>query len=322
MRKIDAVITWVDGNDPVHRAKRIKYGSTDILTSEDVAGETRFNSLGEIFWCVASLNRFAPWLNKIYIVTDEQDPHLDDFLNQHFPSGHIPVEIIDHCVIFRGYEQHLPTFNSIALETITWRIPGLSEYFIELNDDLMLMNAVTPDDFFTDNGNVVCYATKSNMAWTWFTRKLKPKINGRTKVTFKGNMLNAAKLINHRTFFLKLDHTPKALRRSIYEEYFNQHPQAMETNISHRFRNAAQFTSQELQYLILYNQNKCKLLPSKSNLFYLQPKKGKPGYVKRKLDKFKKDGNRKFACLNSLDFATPADREAIIAWITDKLDLK
>lgn len=321
MNKIDAVITWVDGNDPIHKAKRTKFGSKDLLNSNDVAGETRFNDLGEIFWCVASLNKFAPWINKIYIVTDEQNPKLDDFLNKNFPFKRIPLEIIDHKVIFQGYEKYLPTFNSIALETMTWRIPGLSEHFIEFNDDLMLLKPVSPEDFFSKDGSVVCYASKCNMAWTWFTRKLKPKINGRTKVTFKGNMRNAAIIAGQHNFMLKLDHTPKALKKSVYENYFKEHPEILENNIKYRFRDASQFTSQELQYLLLYKQQKCNLLPSKSNLFYLQPK-NKPNYVKKKLEKLKKEMNKKFCCFNSLDFASIEDRNAIINWINNKLNLQ
>ena len=65
---IDAVITWVDGNDERHKAKRMKYGNETIFNAEDIAGSSRFASLGEIFYCVASLNRYAPWINKIYLV--------------------------------------------------------------------------------------------------------------------------------------------------------------------------------------------------------------------------------------------------------------
>jgi len=64
MMKIDAVITWVDGNDPEHRRKRAEYGSDSLFKIKDIASSTRYASVGEIFWCVASLNRFAPWIHK------------------------------------------------------------------------------------------------------------------------------------------------------------------------------------------------------------------------------------------------------------------
>ena len=67
MEKIDAVITWVDGDDPRHKAKRQAFTSPEMVAEEHIASSTRFSSLGEIFYCVASINRFAPWINKIYM---------------------------------------------------------------------------------------------------------------------------------------------------------------------------------------------------------------------------------------------------------------
>ena len=54
--KIDAVITWEDGNDPRHRAKREQYGDKKSLNRDDIAGSTRYTSIGEIMYCVASIN--------------------------------------------------------------------------------------------------------------------------------------------------------------------------------------------------------------------------------------------------------------------------
>ncbi len=317
---IDAVITWVDGDDPRHRAKRLQYGGQELRENEDIAGSTRFSNLGEIYHCIASLNRFAPWLHKIYIVTDEQDPQVDTFLDKHFPGRHIPVEVIDHKVIFRGYEQYLPTFNSIAIETMTWRIPGLSEHFIEFNDDLLLASPVSPEDFFLPDGSSVCYATWCSMLWTKLTRLLKPQKNGQKRVTFKGSMYNAAVIANRHFSFLKLAHTPKALRKSSYEQYFSVHPDHMLKNIGHRFRHAEQFTSQELQYLLLESEGKVQIQPVDECLFFLQPK-GRKGYVGKKMNRLLQMKNCKFCCFNSLDKATVEEREQITAWINKRIGL-
>lgn len=317
---IDAVITWVDGDDPRHRVKRLQYGGQELRENEDIAGSTRFSNLGEIYHCIASLNRFAPWLHKIYIVTDEQDPQVDTFLDKHFPGRHIPVEVIDHKVIFRGYEQYLPTFNSIAIETMTWRIPGLSEHFIEFNDDLLLASPVSPEDFFLPDGSSVCYATWCSMLWTKLTRLLKPQKNGQKRVTFKGSMYNAAVIANRHFSFLKLAHTPKALRKSSYEQYFSVHPDHMLKNIGHRFRHAEQFTSQELQYLLLESEGKVQIQPVDECLFFLQPK-GRKGYVGKKMNRLLQMKNCKFCCFNSLDKATVEEREQITAWINKRIGL-
>lgn len=308
--KIDAVITWVDGNDPKHRQKREKYGSAEISNKEDVGGDTRFSNLGEIYWCVVSLNKFAPWLNKIYIVTDEQDPKIETSIKEMFPEGCIPMETVDHKVIFRGYEEYLPIFNSVALETVTWRIPGLSDCFIEFNDDLMLAAPVSPEDFFV-NGNIpVCYAKKDSLAIAKFTRLFKYRKDGSRKVTFKGSMSNAASLTESSLFYFRLTHTPKALRKDFYEKYFTEHPELLLRNLKCRFRDPEQFTPQEIQYLTLYRNGDCQCRNPRPYLFFLQPKKRR-NYVRKKLAALHKMDNCKFMCFNSIDLASESDQALI-----------
>ena len=317
--KIDAVITWVDGNDPQHREKRARYAEPEYLLADDVAGETRFVSVGEIAWCVASLNRFAGWLNKVYIVTDAQDPDLEPFLERNFPQGHIPVEIVDHKVIYKGYEEHLPTFNACAIESMTWRIPGLSDHYISLNDDMMLCAPVLPSDFFTEDGKSVCYAERANIPLTLLTRALKPKQGGRKKVTFKGIQCNAAMLAGNRWSYMKIDHTPRAMRRDFYEEYYTAHPQHLIRNIQYRFRNHEMYVPEVLHYTLLDKQGQCVFRHSKGDLFYIEPK-NKKDYFPRKLKKLRA-GNYRFCCFNSIDKSSSKELGLVISLITEILNI-
>lgn len=319
-RPIDAVITWVDGNDERHRAKRMKYGNETIFNAEDIAGNSRFASLGEIFYCVASLNRFAPWLNKIYLVTDEQDPHIDELIEKHFPDGHIPMEIVDHKTIFRGYEEYLPTFNSISIESMTWRIPGLSEHYIEFNDDFILAAPVTSEDFFTSDGKVVCYGKKSNYLLTKLSRMIKYRKDGGKKVTFKETMLNAATLLGIYSSFIKFNHIPRALLKSKYKQYFNEHPEHLKKNISHRFRNHTQYNPQELFYLLMDKEKRCELRSANKNLLYLKPKD--LSYIQKKLSRFTLSPETKFGCFNAIDLACEDGQKMIIGWIEERIGLK
>ena len=319
-RPIDAVITWVDGNDERHKAKRMKYGNEIIFNAEDIAGSSRFASLGEIFYCVASLNRYAPWINKIYLVTDEQNPEIDSLIEKHFPDGHIPMEIVDHKTIFRGYEEYLPTFNSISIESMTWRIPGLSEHYIEFNDDLILAAPVTPEDFFTPDGKVVCYGKKSSYILTKLSRILKYRKKGGKKVTFKETMLNAASLLGKYCSFIKIYHTPKSLLKSVYKKYFDENPEHLTKNIAHRFRHHTQYNPQELFYLLMDKEKRCELRSANKNLMYLKPKD--IGYIQKKLDRFTLSPETKFGCFNAIDLACEEGQKMIIGWIEKRIGLK
>ncbi len=317
--KIDAVIPWVDGNDPVLNAKRNRYGDSSVFRQANVAGDTRYANVGEIFWCVASVNRFAPWINKIYIVTDGQDPNLTPFLEKHFPEGYIPVEIVDHKDIFKGYEEYLPTFNSISIETMIWRIPGLSEHFICFNDDFIITAPVTQTDFFTSDGGVVCVADRCSTLLARVLLALKPKKNGVTGWSFKRMMLAASDLAGGGRFFLRVNHTPRGLLKSYYENFYAEHPDQLIRNIRYRFRDNDQYYFISLLYEDLYRQGRCRIEPVDKYLFYLMPKP-KPGYVQRKM---KKLNNRsyKFCCFNSLDLAAEEEQDMIIRWIENKLKI-
>ena len=315
---IDAVITWVDGDDPRHRAKREAYGDSKMLKRDDVAGSTRYTSIGEIFYCVASLNRFAPWLNKIYIVTDEQDPMLGDFLAKHFPEGHIPVEIVDHRVIFEGYEEYLPTFNSISIESMTWRIPGLAEHYIEFNDDLILAAPTRPEDFFTNDGKVVCYGARRRAAFVRLSRILKYRINGAKRVSYKESMLNATDMCRDKSHFIMLYHTPKPLLRSVYAKLYGDNEEYLLRNIKHRFRHNTQYNAEELHYLTLYDEHRCVMRDAESELIYLMAKPDMD-YLQRKLEKFSNEPLKKFGCFNSLDKTPVEGQRMVTEWIKRRI---
>lgn len=316
---MDAVIAWVDGNDPSFRKRLNEYGSPKALKREDVGGRTRYASVGEIFWCVVSLNRFAPFIDRIFIITDGQDPELGGQLRKYFPDGGIPITIVDHKEIFRGYEEYLPVFNSRAIETMMWRVPGLSERFIYLNDDFMLCSQVTPEAFFTPDGCPVCYAEKYGTLKTKILNELKPEKGGQKKVSYKASMLAAAEMLGCGPYILKINHTPRPLLKSFYEEYYSARPEAIVRNISHRFRDSSQYNTQELFYLSKYREGKCVLRSVRKHLFYFEPKK-KPEYLELKMLKFNIH-NYEFVCFNSLDKATPDDLSKIELWINQRLGL-
>ncbi len=316
---IDVVITWVDGQDRELAEKRKQYVESDELEHDDTGGATRYASIGEIWWCVASINRFAPWVHHIYIVTDGQDPQLTPFLEESFPEGYIPMDIVDHRQIFRGFEQYLPTFNSLSIETMLWRIPGLSRHFIEMNDDFMFSAPVSPDDFFLAGDTPVCYATWACLPLVRMTRIIKRCMEGRPKVTFKGNMIAAAQIAGNRWTFLKIRHAARPLVRDTFEECLGQHSDLIERNIRHRFRHIEQFHAEELHYLHLARRNRLCVRSPKGLLFYLEPK-DKKNYVLRKLARLKR-GSYKFCCFNNLNLATEQDLCEIKAAIANILKI-
>ena len=92
--------------------------------------------------------KFASFVRKIFIVTDEQTPSINEIVKKYFPKRISDIEIIDHKHIFRDYEDFLPTFNSICISNMLWRIEGLSDHFVYFNDDVFLTRKISPEVWF------------------------------------------------------------------------------------------------------------------------------------------------------------------------------
>ena len=323
--KIDAVITWVDGNDPVHQAKRAQFLTNKRENArKDVAGETRFNQVGEIYCCIASILRFAPWINKIYIVTDNQDPHVEDYIKIHFPDNKIPVEVVDHKVVFEGYEKHLPTFNSLAITSVLWRIPGINERFILFNDDVMLQRPVTPEDFYRDN-KIVLYGrrwisvneTRITLVLQTLMRRL---VGKKALLSFKKFMYNAAR-VTQSARFVRLDHTPHAFFKSVFSEFYAANPQCLEDNVRHRFRNKEQYSAAELHHLLAVKQGRADVALRKKCGVTLSPYMYDIEGLKRELQKIADDAQCLYFCVNSLDQSSPEHIDIVNAWMRNVLSL-
>ena len=324
--KIDAVITWVDGNDPVHQAKRAQFLTNKRENArKDVAGETRFNQVGEIYCCIASILRFAPWINKIYIVTDDQDPHVDDYIKQYFPENKIPVEIVDHKVVFEGYEKYLPTFNSLAITSVLWRIPGISERFILFNDDVMLQRPVSPEDFYRDN-KIVLYGrrwisvheTRVTLVLQTLMRRL---VGKKALLSFKKFMYNAAR-VTQSSRFVRLDHTPHAFFKSVFSDFYAANPQCLESNVSHRFRNKEQYSAAELHHLLALKQGRAISSLRKKCGVTLSPYMYDLDTLKKELKKIEEDTQCLYFCVNSLDQSSPEHIDVVNAWMRNVLSIK
>ncbi|KAK3558254.1 hypothetical protein QTP86_013948 [Hemibagrus guttatus] len=117
---------------------------------EDVSA-SRFEDNEELRYSLRSVERHAPWVRHIFIVTNGQIP---SWLNLDNPR----VTVVTHEDIFQN-QSHLPTFSSPAIETHIHRIPGLSQKFIYLNDDVLFGKDVWPDDFYSHSKGQKVYLT-------------------------------------------------------------------------------------------------------------------------------------------------------------------
>ena len=139
---IDMVFSWVDGNDPEfqkRRAERMK----DVVVGEGDDSEARFRQIDELKYALRSVYLFAPWVRRIFIVTDSPKPA--------WLAEHPGVTFVRSEEFFTD-PAALPTHNSQAVESQLQHIPGLSEHFLYSNDDMFFGRPVQPGMFFSPGG--------------------------------------------------------------------------------------------------------------------------------------------------------------------------
>lgn len=131
---IDFVVMWVDGNDLSWQDKMLSYKG-----ASEQSNPTRFRDWNIFKYWFRSIERFAPWVHRVFLITDNQKPSWIDI-------NHSKLKIIDHKDFIPA--EYLPTFNSHTIELNIHRIEGLSEHFVVFNDDTFINAPITPEYYF------------------------------------------------------------------------------------------------------------------------------------------------------------------------------
>lgn len=140
--KVDIVIPWVDGSDPVLLEKRrfaVNKTKGISVTNRQLNGQYRYRDSGLLKYVFRSIDQYASWVNKIFLVTDNQWPEWLDYSNNRL------VKVTHEDYIPKEW---LPTFSSNPIILNLHRISELSENFILFNDDTLINKPVNKSDFF------------------------------------------------------------------------------------------------------------------------------------------------------------------------------
>lgn len=316
---IDAVLTWVDGEDPAHLAKRRAYDPGFGAAGVEA---TRFASRDEIRFSLKALLKFAPWLRCVHIVTDGQVPRVVQELWAD-PAMCERIKIVDHSVIYRGLEDLLPIFSGRTIETALFRIPDLAERYIYLNDDFFLIRPVQPADFFTDIGPVLRghWMTRAYGLVPWLQLalgRLKRRGKNWQPVGFKLQQLRAARLVGGGVRFFSIGHTPHPLRCSTFQRFEAAHPGVIEANMAPRFRHGSQFNPASLANHLELAAGTATIAAS-DNTVYFRADVDKPQRVREKIAEAEAREDALFICVNSLDQASPQVQADILEFLRRRI---
>lgn len=138
---MDAVITYVDGNDPVWKKDYEKYTNVPVM-------DKRFRDWGTLRYLLRGIQTRMPFIRNVYLVVSHPS-QVPDWVDK------VQLKIVLHKDIIP--EEFLPTFNCNPIEMHLHRIPGLDEEYLYFNDDMFPVGDCRPEDFFRDGKAVIGY---------------------------------------------------------------------------------------------------------------------------------------------------------------------
>ncbi|SNS59668.1 Stealth protein CR4, conserved region 4 [Ekhidna lutea] len=227
-QSIDLVYTWVDGDDPDYRKLVNQYSEKPL----DLNPERTRDIYQLMKYSLRSVEKFAPWINHIYILTCR--PQKPDWLDINHPK----ISIIHHDEVFDP--EDVPTFNYNVIESYIHKIPELSDDFIYLNDDFLFGNDVYPEDFYTKDGKVLIHGTLfgENLGWRIYNKK---------------NDIVGLGLI---------EHSPLLIRKEWWQSMQDARPELIEDIKSHKFREGTDVMTYKLYrwYALKYQSQHCSAI--------------------------------------------------------------
>ena len=131
---MDAVITYVDGNDPVWKQDYEKYTNVPVM-------QKRFRDWGTLKYLLRGIEKRMPFIRNVYLVVSHPS-QVPSWADREY------LKIVLHKDIIP--EEFLPTFNCNPIEMHLHRIPGLDEEYLYFNDDLFPVRDCSPEDFYRD----------------------------------------------------------------------------------------------------------------------------------------------------------------------------
>lgn len=217
---------WVDASDPVWLARKneLQHKLFGQINTVEANQSARFRDNGELRYAFRSLARFAPWIRKVHLVTDNQKPA---WLN----TDH--VNLVSHKDIFPA-EVNLPVFSTRPIQFCIHRVPDLAEHFLLFEDDFILGRPVTVKDFFAAEGRPLVWIAKRS------TKRITSLLlKNKYDTTHDEAVARSHRLIRKKfgsSYSGTVRHFPKAMTKKTAEELWKLFPDVIANTLKSPFR--------------------------------------------------------------------------------------
>ncbi|KAF9105147.1 hypothetical protein BGX27_009786 [Mortierella sp. AM989] len=239
--RFDIVYTWVNGSDPYLDDLRLEYQSKSPIFTKAGDAKTiqaittkRFRDMDELRYSFRSIAEYARDMYRyVHLLATEVKPGQSQSPDWLDLSKDV-VKLVHHTAIFEN-TTHLPSFNSLAIESQIHHIPGISDIFMYMNDDVFLGTTMLPSDIWTPLYGFVFHMEGSLLV----PPTVRPTENNPLNVGEWSSLQYSNFLLSQRfgqRYRAYLAHVPHVLSIPMLKEIQGQWPNEFNQTSYHRFR--------------------------------------------------------------------------------------
>lgn len=201
---MDAVITYVNGLDPVWQRQYSEATHTPVLAK-------RFRDWGLLPYLLRGIERYMPYIERVFIVVSGES-QVPEWASEQ-------LDIVCHRDIIPA--RFLPTFNSTTIELFLHRIPELSEEFVYFNDDFFPVAPLKRTDLYRD-GKIVTRFSHHLFALDMYKKQTRQS----------DRLAQKAAGAKQTCTFIRPQHTCAPMLKSYNEQVYNKLQSVLEPNIT------------------------------------------------------------------------------------------
>lgn len=306
---VDIVYAWCDGSEEKLRKERCYWSKKLNITYTESNFEYQWNDNEELKYSIRSIEKYAPWIRNIYIITNNQAPKWLINYNNDRTKNLPKIKIVDVSEIMP--KESLPTFNSQAIETCIPNIRGLSEHFLYACDDMFFNGPVEKSFFFDEENKPIV--------------RLQSKISSKTlaKSQYARTIVTAQNKINKKFKKLYLHaphHCIDAYTKTLFVKCINDFKEEFTSTMFHKFREENSIQRAIILYRALA-KNDAKMRLTK--LFNIINRDSKCiALTKPKKIKYLNNKSIKLFCINDDSHATKDERMQFKKFLENKFPSK
>ncbi|KAF8939982.1 hypothetical protein EDD21DRAFT_360295 [Dissophora ornata] len=276
---MDLVYTWVNGTEPGLQEMKEHYkelspffqalaAQIDGIAKPNIAGggrndsdatRNRFRDMSELKYSVRSVAQYgAPDLfKKIHILTTEVEidratgekrGQVPQWLDPEKSKGQ--VELVPHGDIYDD-EDHLPSFNSLSIESQMHHVPNMADIFVYLNDDVFFGKPINIADFWTPLYGFVFHMDAYSKVQPWPPKPVERSsfVGEWESLQYTNSILAKQFGARHRVY---IAHIPHILSVPILTEIQALWPEEFAKTSSHRFRGEGGAHDVQVSYMLAH----------------------------------------------------------------------